>query len=678
MVEMDVDRILTHFNNLLSRGKVACADNFKSQRLALTRFIAGCPIDITGIKQDSRRLPQSLSLETRRKIAEGDLDAQRWALTLLVISREIMGGKPVDLQGITEPSSSVSDITDSEVRSFWLSLGKPKLPYHWLKYHWSTKAGPNGPALQGALHDLECLPDSLIESLKVFFNHDAPFYRLLSAKGSPTLSAWTDSLRVRSSTLIRKLSVKADREAKSRVFAILDYWSQTALKELHKGLFKLLRRLPGDCTFDQGRLILDFASKDNTRHKFHSFDLESATDRFPLCLQRRLLSLMTSDRVSEAWSDIMVGYPFVLGNQVVSYNCGQPMGAHSSWPMFTLSHHMIIYISARRARVPRFRDYMVLGDDVVIHNDLVAEEYRRILFSLGVNISVTKTHVSHNTFEFAKRWVHKGQEISPFPIHGLLSTARSWPNLVELLYSEVPKRGYKSILDLGPQLDRLSSVYERQRVGKSVVKRIFLYLTLPHWELPDLGNMGSRVTRLETMSAKPLVPSPDVLSQYPHLPKCSNLLEYMTLVANWEARREALKTMNRTSSSLDKLWEQLEIGTKKLEASHAPSPSLTVRDIPIVQILQDLSDPELQELGSTAFSKTTLEPVLFWTKFKEIDNLNIPKFNGILPLRARERKADSQAHLALRVAHFLTRTDPVSYLGQIHQEYAPRVRRRRS
>jgi hypothetical protein len=46
---------------------------------------------------------------------------------------------------------------------------------------------------------------------------------------------------------------------------------------------------------------------------------------------------------------------------------------------------------------------MILGDDIVIHNDKVAKEYGRILQSLGVSISEAKTHVSKDTFEFAKR-----------------------------------------------------------------------------------------------------------------------------------------------------------------------------------------------------------------------------------------------------------------------------------
>jgi len=96
------------------------------------------------------------------------------------------------------------------------------------------------------------------------------------------------------------LSVKDDKETKSRVFAILDYWSQSALRTLHKSLYKQLSRLPGDCTFNQTRLTSVFAKDLGRPSKFYSFDLSAATDRFPLEIQERLLSLLTNREVAES------------------------------------------------------------------------------------------------------------------------------------------------------------------------------------------------------------------------------------------------------------------------------------------------------------------------------------------------------------------------------------------
>jgi hypothetical protein len=46
---------------------------------------------------------------------------------------------------------------------------------------------------------------------------------------------------------------------------------------------------------------------------------------------------------------------------------------------------------------------MILGDDIVIKNDKVAKAYIRVIKGLGVELSLQKTHVSYDTYEFAKR-----------------------------------------------------------------------------------------------------------------------------------------------------------------------------------------------------------------------------------------------------------------------------------
>lgn len=63
---------------------------------------------------------------------------------------------------------------------------------------------------------------------------------------------------------------------------------------------------------------------------------------------------------------------------------------------------------------------MILGDDIVINNDKLACEYRKLMSLLGVDISSSKTHISSDMFEFAKRWYRSGVEISGIPIKGYL------------------------------------------------------------------------------------------------------------------------------------------------------------------------------------------------------------------------------------------------------------------
>lgn len=51
---------------------------------------------------------------------------------------------------------------------------------------------------------------------------------------------------------LRRVAAISDKEGKSRVIALLDYWSQTSLKPVHDFLFRILRTIPQDVTFNQG------------------------------------------------------------------------------------------------------------------------------------------------------------------------------------------------------------------------------------------------------------------------------------------------------------------------------------------------------------------------------------------------------------------------------------------
>jgi hypothetical protein len=91
--------------------------------------------------------------------------------------------------------------------------------------------------------------------------------------------------------------------------------------------------------------------------------------------------------------------------------------------------------------------YVILGDDIVLRGRALATEYKRIMSDLGVSISEAKSHVSKDTFEFAKIWSHKGQNVSGFPIVGLAETLRKPLELAALLVFEAPRKGYLSSID---------------------------------------------------------------------------------------------------------------------------------------------------------------------------------------------------------------------------------------
>jgi hypothetical protein len=70
------------------------------------------------------------------------------------------------------------------------------------------------------------------------------------------------------------------------------------------------------------------------------------------------------------------------------------------------------------------------------------------LSGLGVGISVNKTHDSHHTYEFAKRWISHGYEISGIPLRGLMSSWRKYHLLVPMIYSIIertPARRFNNV-----------------------------------------------------------------------------------------------------------------------------------------------------------------------------------------------------------------------------------------
>jgi hypothetical protein len=69
--------------------------------------------------------------------------------------------------------------------------------------------------------------------------------------------------------------------------------------------------------------------------------------------------------------------PFVKRrNSQVSFVAGQPLGYYSSWPLFSLSHHILVWYAAEQVDPGEyFKKYAVLGDDIVIADARIAGVY---------------------------------------------------------------------------------------------------------------------------------------------------------------------------------------------------------------------------------------------------------------------------------------------------------------
>jgi len=247
------------------------------------------------------------------------------------------------------------------------------------------------------------------------------------------------------SGLAGQLSFKEEAAGKLRVFAMVDFWTQNILRPLHKSLFNLLKLIPNDGTFDQDASVKRSIQKSLVSGCAYSFDLSSATDRLPIDIQVSILDMLFPQKIGELWKALLVsrdyhvpGYKTLISDQVVKYAVGQPMGALSSWAMLAVTHHYLLQLCAYRlGKLQSWEEnYEILGDDLVIFEPKLAQEYLMLCKQLGVEINLSKSIVSPNkpSFEFAKRTVLQGTNVSAISFKQLISETSVASRLANTLY----------------------------------------------------------------------------------------------------------------------------------------------------------------------------------------------------------------------------------------------------
>jgi len=83
--------------------------------------------------------------------------------------------------------------------------------------------------------------------------------------------------------------------------------------------------------------------------------------------------------------------------------------------------------------------YYLIGDDIIIGNDSLYYKYIEALEMIGVTYNESKTHNSKHLFEFAKRIIYKGKEITPFAISSLVGQGANFYTLASVLLTEQRK-----------------------------------------------------------------------------------------------------------------------------------------------------------------------------------------------------------------------------------------------
>jgi hypothetical protein len=132
-----------------------------------------------------------------------------------------------------------------------------------------------------------------------------------------------------------QLSQKEEAAGKVRVFAMVDVWTQSAMRVLHDHLGKILRALPNDGTYDQHASVKRCFEKSKVSGCSYGYDLSAATDRLPISLQVAVLEHLFSKEFAASWRNLLVDRAYILPGPeaeqtILYYSVGQPMGALSS------------------------------------------------------------------------------------------------------------------------------------------------------------------------------------------------------------------------------------------------------------------------------------------------------------------------------------------------------------
>lgn len=287
-------------------------------------------------------------------------------------------------------------------------------------WHSSMAAGPLGsPSILNCTKDIKALTSwVLLPDVKA----------LLSMVGRTDLvdcinSFLTDTgyqvVHTAEQSILSKLAYLSDKAGKTRIVYILNYFLQEALYPLHNILMQWLRKQPQDGTYNQTSAAEKVRIKTSERKQCWCFDLTAATDRWPIWTQKLVIQSLVSNTWARLWEMVIKTQPFSKPHRMfVNYTVGQPMGALSSWAAFAVTHHFVLRFLCWKSGV-EWDNYVILGDDLVIFDEKVAESYIEFTSALGVTISQGKSVIpeflqeGHSAAEFAKRLFYDGMNFSP-------------------------------------------------------------------------------------------------------------------------------------------------------------------------------------------------------------------------------------------------------------------------
>lgn len=411
-------------------------------------------------------------------------------ITILNISRIVEGLTSADFASVEEKSKPIDE---DLLLGFTTYVEKALEPHVYIpeKVYLSTyktnykKKGPSGKP------KLESAPEEAILLLKDK-SLSQPFRVICSALGVSYLISYMEALVSQTRAKVpddsnenlkeaklRKLVTVADSGFKTRIVAIVDFWSQLVLEPIRHYVQLVTKKLYVNTDFrvnqDRGvKSMVEFQRKCLNKEKIGShelnikylkfYDFSSWTDRYHRDLQKIVMCKLFGPKLAQAWAQLTVhcawSVPFF--NRTVKYGQGQGMGTNGSFDIATLTDHLFINFMYSDIYVSNQfigeSVYGKVGDDLWIYDpeDKVPYLYEKI--NLPINMSKSKLYGELGSIaEFCSRTFINGidsSRISP----KLISKSKDFRYL-PLLLSYCASRGI--------HLDRLSFTYLENKIKGS-------------------------------------------------------------------------------------------------------------------------------------------------------------------------------------------------------------------
>jgi hypothetical protein len=214
---------------------------------------------------------------------------------------------------------------------------------------------------------------------------------------------------------------------------------QVATEPLKISLKHIVKQLEWDCTHDQTKAWPYVQKALSDGKTVYSVDLSSATDYFPLELQRLVLQDIfgPDDPNVNLFCELSQG-KFISELGVIHWNRGQPLGFNPSFFAFTLTHGLLL---ASLLGKPYNHEFFVVGDDVIIMDKLLHDRYLSLLSDLGCPYSPDKSLESSTIAEFAGKLITSNEIISQMKWRKMsddnfLDLARLYGPRIKLLLSK--------------------------------------------------------------------------------------------------------------------------------------------------------------------------------------------------------------------------------------------------